>query len=305
MKILLVLMLAIVVAIGGTVSPAMGQYDKEFTGDVNSYWDEGGNWDPEDVPIATDSVLIPGTESCLIHNAGNDAVAELVDVAGTLTIEKTRKLTFTEDSAVKPGGLLELFGTLTMNGDLTIEGASSGDAGEVRLHRNPDVSIDSLINGTGEITVDSGNVPGLLNGAGTIDVEIHNNGKVQAGGDFTNILTPLKLTEAVDGSTGAEFWSTYRIRLHFEGGLSGAGDWFTPACNDPGDHDENGFVVAVTSTPCLSANITIPCGGLTVAQVLCTTGELDIGNDTSFCYAAIVVHPGKTAKFNVSACFCP
>jgi len=43
------------------------------------------------VPLATDSVLIPSGESCLIRAAGSAAVAELVDVEGTLTIDAGRK----------------------------------------------------------------------------------------------------------------------------------------------------------------------------------------------------------------------
>jgi|GEM_PF-7054123 len=310
MKFFLVLMLAILVAIGGAVAPAVAQeYDKVFEElQTNNYWGTDENWTPSGEPEATDSVLIPATESCLIHNAGNDAVAELVDVdgTGTLKIEEDRKLTFTENSTIAGGACLYLFGTLTINGDLTVAGAASGNGGLLRLHRHsdPNPQWSSRVDGTGEITVSSGNEPGIVQGSGDIDTEIHNSGKVQAGGGFVNVNTYLRLNEAVDGS--GQWWSTWGINLGFRGGVSGSGEWRTPEKNSPGANGANTLLIDDVES-CVSGDIYLPYGNILVWEDFCTTGDLHIGSDHTVCLPQIDVKPGKVARFGVGEdnCQCP
>ncbi len=76
--------------------------------------------------------MIPVTEDCLIHTAGNNAVAKSVDVAGTLTLDTNRRLTIegrdgltVQDSATLRVGqkcwlILQGGGTIVLDG--TIKG---------------------------------------------------------------------------------------------------------------------------------------------------------------------------------------
>jgi len=302
-------MLAIGVAMGGVVSPVSAQqYDKVFRyAGQDHNWGTSGNWQPPDPPEASDSVQIPSGESCLIAPAGSDAVAELVDVAGTLTIDSGRKLTVTAASAVKAGGLLEINygGTLTTGAELTIEGASSGSAGHLRLHQLSQST--AVINGSGGyITVEAGAVPGLLDGSGIVEIPVYNSGIVQGGGDFPNNVGPLSFTAAVDGSTGCEFRSTYGAYLKFNAGISGGGTWSAPECDDEGAHGGNGFWIL--SASCVSADISVPYGGLSFDDDFCTTGTLSVGSDDTECNFGMAAVAGKTVQFHVSECpaaLCP
>ncbi len=279
--------------VGWCALPAAAQYDKEFAeGPNNNFWGNAENWSPAGVPDGSDAVLIPEGETCVIHNGGSDAVAELVDVEGLLTIEQSRTLTFTEDSVVTGTLTVNGGGTLDMDGELTLYGEnSSGSGGTLVVSRSGGAST---ISGDGAILVEAGSVdPGHLYGVGVVNVEVDNDGKVEAFGSESDVLI---FNAAIDGS--GEWWATYGTHLIVAGGATGDGT-FRTAGSGSGATNLNLFIFRTVEV-CFNADFEVPRGTISAETDLCTTGDVTVGDDgVGESKGAIHVHAGKTATFKV------
>jgi len=230
MKLFPILLAVLLIVAAGTITPALGE-NKEFEAGVDNYWITDENWSPEGEPESDDNAIIPAGQSCLIHNAGSDAVADSIEVYGTLTVEGSRKLSLSgdADSSIDDDGKLALSGTLVIKSDLTI----SGDGGEIEMGSGSVIDDDND-NGA-ELTVeeecDQQMEPDcalVVHGMGYIRVKLVNNAFVVA--DTFTIPGGMPLYLCNESKSGSGLWvaeDTGRLEVDLDEGedVSGSGTW--------------------------------------------------------------------------------
>ncbi len=272
---------------GGPVAVVQAT-DNTYQANTTGKWDNDALWSLGHVPDNTERAVIPSTSVCKIRTGDPAAVAESIDVQGTLRVEYGNSLTIEDDSTVD--GLLELQGDpngetgcdLVIAESLTI----SGD-GEIYMNHKH-VVIDDDGDNTSVLTVnpDPGGCspldPGcavVLHGGGIIKVAMVNNAFVIADLDWTN-GDPDQLCLLEHAKSGSGYWiAEAEGELAVQVEVTGAGDWAvrSPSGNGPSIDIE----VCVSD---LSGDVSVTAGKFWLnGASFCTDGDLtwDSADNTS------------------------
>jgi len=92
--------------------PSVAQTVNEFTGGgQDDRWNNQQNW-RLGIPNNTHRAWIPSAKSCKVYNGYNPAVADSIDVDGTLTVDEQQTLTIDTDSRIDGTLTLENYAAL-------------------------------------------------------------------------------------------------------------------------------------------------------------------------------------------------
>lgn len=128
------------------VKPAAGSTPGLWTGDVNTDWHTGGNWDDGNVPTSSDNVTIPS--SLTNYPIVSSEVAECDDI----TIENGGSLTISSTYSVTVNGDLNLNGTGTITHSGTGDVILAGTSKNINVSGSEDIS-DAELQITGSYTL--------------------------------------------------------------------------------------------------------------------------------------------------------
>ncbi len=92
---------------------------------AGGHWDTPSDWSSDNVPIASDDVLIPISGITVTHSSGNDSVRSLDSQAAI--VMSGGSLTFVNPSKLESS--LDVSGSSALNGNLTVDGQVHVDSG--------------------------------------------------------------------------------------------------------------------------------------------------------------------------------
>lgn len=274
---------ACVVVAATSLPAAAGACTKVFTppgGGTSGPWGNGLNWDPPGEPGSTDRACIQAGFTC--HVTDNAAVADSIEVAGTLIIENNATLTIDTDSEVT--GLIDISGKIVVNPIVTFSGAKGviqmTPAGGTPEIFGFAITIDSLV---------------TLSGAGEINANLTNDGKVIADGGELTVGTATTTANG-DGTWQAQGGGL----LVLDPGqgvtpITGGADWIVEA------DDANNAISIRSRATSLTGDVTVKNGFFGVTEDFCTTGTLWFAAPSHApfptAFSTISVGTGAEAKF--------
>lgn len=154
---------------------------KTWTGANNNNWNDDGNWNPSGVPNGDAVIIDMGTVN--IQTSTNANVGTLSVSGATLELFGASSLTIGGTSSIESGSELEVRGTLTLNGNLTVSGTLIQSAGSIT---GPgDLTIDGTYNWNGSIVEVSGQFVnnGTINlTSGQLEAVLDNQGMFEQNG---------------------------------------------------------------------------------------------------------------------------
>jgi len=263
MKLCPIFLLAVLVATGGAVTPALGT-DNVYHAVSVPNWHVNDNWSLGWWPRFDENAVIPAGEECLIWTHDPDAVADSIEVYGTLTIDGGRKLSLSGVADSTLDGSLEVIGTLVIKTDLTIGVVQ--DAGEILMASG--CSIDDDTDNWAELTTE---VP--IRGCGYIKVTLVNNASVVTDRFSLMEQSPLYLTEG--SKSGSGFWEAkingeLVVDLGTGKSFSGAGTWQII----DNSADVTPKITIKTCCDLLTGDVILKNGIFRAEESFCTTGDL-------------------------------
>ncbi|MCX6266646.1 MAG: hypothetical protein NTW16_04720, partial [Bacteroidetes bacterium] len=118
-------------ALRDTLHPSMGAYEngmsagKVWNGLVSADWNDGSNWTPTGVPLATDNLTIPpGTPFiCTLNSTGLECNNIAINTSAVMTIQPVSEITVHGNLTIESGGKLTNDGLLIMKGNLVNQNA--------------------------------------------------------------------------------------------------------------------------------------------------------------------------------------
>ncbi|HHV75517.1 MAG TPA: hypothetical protein GXX41_12965, partial [Thermoanaerobacterium sp.] len=171
-----------------------------WTGDSSNNWNVAGNWNPEQVPGAGDTAVIPAST---VAAAVYDTTSVTLDCSGEVSVESGKTLWLTGTSYLK-GGKLSGDGNITImvdNNELQWSGGSIEGNGTFTVGANTRLVIDTFsdvgmsrpLENNGQVMLTNGELllMGGGTGTGTFTVSggayLHfRQGNYSIGGDFVN-----------------------------------------------------------------------------------------------------------------------
>jgi len=295
--------------------PSVAETVNEFTGEVNDSWNIRGNWELG-VPDNSHRAWIPSAKSCKVYNGDNPAVADSIDVDGTLAVDEEQTLTIDTDSRIDGTLTLESYGDYGAKLPLTASLTITGYGGKIQMGSH--CEIDESSGGPYVLTLESDCLETLeagcgltLIGAGEINTGLTNNGfvigSVWCEGAGQPPPCALSLNQTPVSGTGE--WQAQ------DGGwllanvlVTGSATWRI----SQGDSDADGLSLIEINACCydLSGEVILKNGTFKVNEDFCTEGDLtlastDNGYETTD--PAIDVACGAVARFSVmgDVCSCP
>ncbi len=170
-----------------------------WTGDSGNNWNVAGNWNPEQVPGAGDTAVIPESKKAVV----DDTTSVTLDCSGEVSVESGKTLWLTGTSYLK-GGKLSGDGNITImvdDSELQWSGGSIEGNGTFTVGENTRLVIDTVsdvgmsrpLENNGQVMLTNGELllMGGGTGTGTFTVSggayLHfRQGNYSIGGDFVN-----------------------------------------------------------------------------------------------------------------------